>query len=461
MANSDDEFDLMIDQVLLANLQAAELVGKLVTTGVLQNNGEGPSNKRPRGPNKESGREEGHDKLIADYFSNNPVYNEEDFKRRFRMTRRLFLRIVNDLEREIEYFKQHWDARGVKGFSALQKCTSAIRQLAYGSASDASDEYLRMSETTSRDCLENFCKCIIYLYMRQYLRKPTASDIQRIYAMHEQVHGLPGMLGSIDCMHWAWKNCPVAWRGQFHRGDHAGPTVILEAVASYDEWIWHAFFGVPGATNDIIVVNQSPVFNDLFKDKAPDSSFVANGTHYNHGYYLADGIYPEWTTFVKAFRYPHDDERRIHFKERQESARKDIERTFATLQSKWHMVKRPARVWTRTKLQEIMYTCIILHNMIHEDEGISNYPFDPTEVLPEDIETNISEADRARNVNLDSGKADVAADVAAEMGGMGGMAKDGLSIEHWSFVKLYNSSSIWSRSHLLQYLAFTFSSKVS
>ncbi|KAJ9560155.1 LOW QUALITY PROTEIN: hypothetical protein OSB04_005315 [Centaurea solstitialis] len=159
----------------------------------------------------------------------------------------------------------------------------------------------------------------------------------------------------------------IAPSGQFHRGDHAGPTIILEAVASYDEWIWHAFFGVPGATNDIIVVNQSPVFNDLFEDKAPDSSFVLNGTHYNHGYYLADGIYPE---------YPHDDERRIHFKERQESARKDIERTFATLQSKWHMVKRPARVWTRTKLQEIMYTCIILHNMIREDEGISDYHFD-------------------------------------------------------------------------------------
>ncbi|KAJ9552718.1 hypothetical protein OSB04_016763 [Centaurea solstitialis] len=358
MSDSHDDFDLMIDQVLLANLQAAELVGKLVTTGVLQNNGEGPSNKRPRGPNKERGREEGHDKLIADYFSNNPVYNDEDFKQRFRMTRRLFLRIVNDLEREVEYFKQHWDARGVKGFSALQKCTSAIRQLAYRSAADASDEYLRMSETTSRDCLENFCKGIIYLYMRQYLRKPTASDIQRIYAMHEQVHGLPGMLGSIDY-------------------------------------------------------------------KAPDSSFVVNGTHYNHGYYLADGIYPEWTTFVKAFRYPHDDERRIHFKERQESARKDIERTFATLQSKWHMVKRPARVWTRTKLQEIMYTCIILHNMIREDEDISDYPFDPTEVLPEDIETNISEADWARNVNLGSGTADVA----AEMRGMDGMVKDCLGVE--------------------------------
>ncbi|KAJ9558474.1 hypothetical protein OSB04_013088 [Centaurea solstitialis] len=141
---------------------------------------------------------------------------------------------VNDLDREVDFFKQHWDARGVKGFSPLQKCASAIRQLAYGSASDAFDEYLRMSETTSRDCLDHFCKGIIYLYMRQYLRKPTATDVQAIYALHEQTHGLPGMLGSIDCMHWYWNNCPMAWRGQFHRGDHPGPSVILEAVASQD-----------------------------------------------------------------------------------------------------------------------------------------------------------------------------------------------------------------------------------
>ncbi|KAJ9550915.1 hypothetical protein OSB04_014960 [Centaurea solstitialis] len=428
--SDNDDIDLAINQIVMNNVRAAELIKELYDNNLLQDE-VGETSKIPRGPRKDRGREEEHNKLVADYFAEHPVYNDVDFDRRFRMSRRLFLRIVNDLDREVDFFKQQWDARGVKGFSPLQKCASAIRQLAYGSASDAFDEYLRMSETTSMDCLEHFCKGIIFLYMRQYLRKPTATDVQAIYALHEQTHGLPGMLGSIDCMHWYWKNCPMAWRGQFHRGDHTGPSVILEAVASQDQWIWHAFFGVPGATNDIIVVNQSPIFNDLFENKALDSSFVVNNTHYNHGYYLADGIYPEWTTFVKAFRYPVE-EPRVHFKTRQESARKDIERTFATLKDKWHVVKYPARVWTQRKLSLIMHTCIILHNMIREDEGFSHYPFDPTEVLPGEIETTISEEDRARNVNLvknserhanlrhdlsihGSGKADVAADVAACM----------------------------------------------
>ncbi|KAJ9558768.1 hypothetical protein OSB04_013382 [Centaurea solstitialis] len=240
---------------------------------VIENDIIGTSNPRSRGPNKNRGREKGHEKLVADYFSDNPVYNDGDFKRRFRMTRRLFLRIVADLEREFDYFSKH----------GMQEA-------------------------------------------RKYLRKPTASDIQAIYALHEEKLGLPDMLGSIDCMHWYWKNCPLAWRGQFHRGDHAGPSIILEAVASYDQWIWHAF-GILGATNDIIVVTQSPIFTDIFEDKAPDSSFVVNDTNYKHGYYLADGIYMEWTMFVKSFRWP-TDERRIGFTKRKESARKDIERTF-------------------------------------------------------------------------------------------------------------------------------------
>ncbi|XP_022032900.1 uncharacterized protein LOC110934012 [Helianthus annuus] len=127
--------------------------------------------------------------------------------------------------------------RDRQGFTTLQKCTAAIRQLAYGTVADALDEYLQMSARTTRECLYRFCHNVVKLYSKKYLRKPNSYDVQQLYQAHEARHGFPGMLGSIDCMHWAWHNCPTAWRGQYTRGDHGHPTLILEAVASQDLWI--------------------------------------------------------------------------------------------------------------------------------------------------------------------------------------------------------------------------------
>jgi hypothetical protein len=88
----------------------------------------------------------------------------------------------------------------------------------YGSRRN--DEYIKIGGTTALECLRKFC-----------LRAPTQDDLQRIlHVSVSEMRGFSGMIGSIDCMHWEWKNCPKAWEGQFTRGDKG--TVILEAVAS-------------------------------------------------------------------------------------------------------------------------------------------------------------------------------------------------------------------------------------
>ncbi|XP_021980214.1 uncharacterized protein LOC110876351 [Helianthus annuus] len=125
----------------------------------------------------------------------------------------IFTRIADDLAGLDPFFTQRPDARNYEGFTTLQKCTAAIRQLAYGTVADALDEYLQMSARTSRECLYRFCHNVVKLYSKQYLRKPNAYDVQQLYQAHEARHGFPGMLGSIDCMYWAWHNCPTAWRG--------------------------------------------------------------------------------------------------------------------------------------------------------------------------------------------------------------------------------------------------------
>ncbi|XP_071694293.1 protein ALP1-like [Rutidosis leptorrhynchoides] len=240
--------------------------------------------------------------------------------------------------------------------------------MAYGTTPDMFDEYIKIGEKTAALCLDNFCRCAFHLFAPVYLRKPTADDIARLYNFHEQKHGLPGMLGSIDCMQWEWKNCPIAWQGQYTRGDQKGPSIMLEAVASQDLWIWHAFFGMAGAKNDINVLNFSPLFNTIKEGTAPPSPFNVNGHHYDRGYYLGDGIYPDWVMLVKATHNPIDEQRK-KFNRFQESARKDIERAFGVLQGRFAMLKTSTRSMDFNKIIRYMYACVVLHNMIQENNG--------------------------------------------------------------------------------------------
>jgi hypothetical protein len=100
----------------------------------------------------------------------------------------------------------------------------------------------------------------------------------------------------------------------------------------------------------------------------PPVHYTINGHAYNFGYYLADGIYPNWPTFVKAIRHTFE-EKKIYFTQIQESYRKDIERTFGVLQARWAVLHGPAYGWDRNRLTEIIIACIIMHNMIVEDKG--------------------------------------------------------------------------------------------
>jgi hypothetical protein len=65
-----------------------------------------------------------------------------------------------------------------------------------------------------------------------YLRAPTAEDTARILEFNK-AQGFSGMLGSIDCTHWSWKNWPAASHGQF-KGNKKDSTMILQTVAHYE-----------------------------------------------------------------------------------------------------------------------------------------------------------------------------------------------------------------------------------
>jgi hypothetical protein len=111
-----------------------------------------------------------------------------------------------------------------------------------------------------------------------------------------------------------------------------------------------------GLNNDNNVLHHSLVFSRLTECTAPQISYEINGNPYDKGYYLADVIYPSWATFVKTVRNPADEKCKRFAKE-QDAARKDVERAFGVLQSRWPIVRYPARTWSLEKMWNVMTAC--------------------------------------------------------------------------------------------------------
>ena len=124
---------------------------------------------------------------------------------------------------------------------------------------------------------------------------------------------------------------------------------------------------MPGTHNDINVLQCSPVFAKLVEGHSPPVTFEVNGRHYNKGYYLADGIYQRWSTFVKTIK-------RCARRQEvplcqgagglQEGYGADIWCAPISI----YRCPVPYSDLVEDQMWEIMTCCVILHNMIIESE---------------------------------------------------------------------------------------------
>ncbi|XP_057248145.1 uncharacterized protein LOC125493769 [Beta vulgaris subsp. vulgaris] len=241
---------------------------------------------------------------------------------------------------------------GRLGASGLQKCTTAIRLLAYDTSFDSVDNHLRISASLARDSLQLFVEGVVSHFSDEYLRQPTEIDY------YLQLNNGDHLMGCIDCMHLQWKNSPTQYKGMYS-GRPGKPTLILEAITSYDLWIWHAFLGTPG--------------------RAPPVNYVVNDNQYDMGYYLTDGIYPRWAAFIPRINLPRNQKKSL-FAQCQEGLREDVERAFGVLQARFAIVHQSALAHDREMLGKIIIACIIIHNMIVEDERDSySRHYDPND----------------------------------------------------------------------------------
>jgi hypothetical protein len=191
MSSSDEESDGETDLLMAA--------AGMVNEHFLMPPRRGGSSKKREG-NVDRDREAGHVRLYKDYFDLiMPLYKAKAFCRRYRMSRELFLVILNGVTDYDDYFEAKYDCTGKIGFTSYHKCSAAVRQLAYGVPGDLIDDYMRMSDTC-HEAMYRFCEDVIAVFSEYYLREPNMDDTARLLSIN-QSRGFPRMFSSIDCIH--------------------------------------------------------------------------------------------------------------------------------------------------------------------------------------------------------------------------------------------------------------------
>ena len=196
----------------------------------------------------------------------------------------------------------------------------------------------------------------------------TRSDARRLSALHKAVlvHGIFGMIESLDCMHVGWKNCPVAWQGS-NMGKSGKPTIVLEALTDHNLWFWHHSFGYPGSLNDINIWNRSCLLKAFLEGSfANDVDFefrIGENRVFHRLWVLVDVIYPELSRFVNTIQEPVGRNASTYVRW-QESARKDVERALGVLQRKFQVLVRKTELWYIGDITNVVNCCICLHNMM-------------------------------------------------------------------------------------------------
>lgn len=303
-----------------------------------------------------------------DYLSEQPTYPAWKFREVFRVPLKLCWVVHDELVAREPLLRQQKDALGHLGHSSHQKILAGLRRLATGAPYRDLDDHARMSPEALRISFHVFVAAMKRVFGPRYLnRDPTEDELRQICSTYER-EGFPGCRGSVDCMHLRWKQCPAELKGQF-KNPHAGKlaTISCEGICDHDLYCWHWFCGRCGTNNDITVVNNSPFFIKLLsgngKIKLPEG-YEVNGVPRDWLlYFLADGIYPQWSIFVGPNHAPLN-RAEAHMTQRQEAIRKDVERLFGCLQGRFKILRREWFEWDLDFVIAVSEVCVILHNML-------------------------------------------------------------------------------------------------
>ena len=256
---------------------------------------------------------------------------------------------------------------------------ASLRLLASGCTIDFVEVCTNVSVCTIRDFFQKkFCRWGRELSRKLVKMPETEEEVRHVVGLYERI-GLPGCVGSVDCVHLTWDKCPAGLLSKC-KGKEQHATLAFQAVVSHTHKILSLSQFFAGATNDKSIARYDPAIHQVrMKNKAivelEWDVFDQDGTERREvgAYYICDGGYHWWPQLIAPYKMQIAGSKMERWSANLESARKDVECTFGILKKRFLFLKNPIEIHSPERIEDAFHTCAALHNWLHEYDGYDDW----------------------------------------------------------------------------------------
>jgi Plant transposon protein len=188
--------------------------------------------------------------------------------------------------------------------------------------------------------------------------------------------GLPGCVGSVDCVHIGWDMCPTQQQNMY-KGKEGYPSVAYEVICTSRKFIQSVSVGHPGSRNDKHIVRTDEAVmsllygNGWLQSQSWDCIVDSTGKRkaFFGVYLISDGGYHRWPCFIYPIKSGAPGSPAMKCAAMIESVRKDIEGVFGILKKRFAFLKVFNRMHTQKQIDCAFVTCCIIHNILLKEDG--------------------------------------------------------------------------------------------
>ncbi|CAN0329295.1 unnamed protein product, partial [Ascophyllum nodosum] len=250
---------------------------------------------------------------------------------------------------------------------------TALQILGRGSCFDDILQLSLVSKAMAAATFHKFFKHFAMEMFEEHIYLPTGTYLDEVMDHYHKL-GFTGAMGSTDVTHVGWGMCPFTL-GRSFTGKEGFPTIAFQVTVDHAGRALAVTSGFTGATNDKTIIRYDAAVNKINNDNQYKGREYklrkADGTYRERKgcYLIVDNGYHEWVTLMAPSKYPADNDDTV-FSKTLESVRKDVECFFGILKGRFRVLKLRIGYHSQERIDNIFFTCCILHNMLHTFDGM-------------------------------------------------------------------------------------------